>query len=338
MRAVAGSVAAEHLTLLDGRTLNVCVRLPEAGAGRTAAWLRAGDRALRLEVAGERAFGTYVVEPVACGAGRGRRGAAGAGHGLEVIAVEEGEARELRVEWAAGRRRRRGYGLAAVPAVGEAVGAAAGPGTGPTRPDPPHPDGWRVTVTSPAAGCPAVLRAERLPPHAEVDRVEVGWTELAIHGRVVGLARPGVVAPRGGSPGGVLAAVLRGAAPAAPAPGPPSDEGLVAELVMRGEGGTVCRLGTTECGGGRFVAAVAGRELAKLAEWSGERTWDLRVRAGGCALPGGRLLGDVVDPGRVHRLPNRLLVADSGAVVRTAPGYTPAGRLILVTEVVGDVR
>ncbi|WP_159072380.1 hypothetical protein [Streptomyces sp. CMB-StM0423] len=51
MRAAAGRLDAEHLTVLDGRTPNVCVRLPADGAGRSGPWLRVGGRALPLEVA-----------------------------------------------------------------------------------------------------------------------------------------------------------------------------------------------------------------------------------------------------------------------------------------------
>ncbi|MEO3766838.1 hypothetical protein [Streptomyces sp. B5E4] len=331
-RAAVGRLDAEHLTVLDGRTLNVCVRLPAGGAGRSGAWLRVGSRALRLEVAGERAFGTYVVEPGSPDAGRRR--AAGAWHGLDVIAVREGEARELGVELAVeGRRRRRGYGLRAPVDAGPAEWIA---GAGPTRLDPPHPDGWRVTVASPGDGCAVVLRVERLPPHVEVDRVEVGWTELTVHGRVVGPAdsaaptverRPVRLPRRRG-------AEAAGRGPLGPAPGGE----FACELVGRGEAGGVCALPVAARGGGRFVARVGGAEWARVAAWSGERVWDVRVRAAGCpvALPVGRLLGDVVDPGRVHRLPNRLLIADSGDVVRVAPRYTAAGRLVVVTEAVGD--
>jgi hypothetical protein len=362
------SLEAEHLTVLDGRTLNVCVPLPAGGAsGVTGAWLRVGDRALPLEPAGARAFGTYVVEPVAAHGvgGRGRRwpgpwrrgiagAAAGAGHGLDVIAVVEGERRELGVEVAeGGRRRRTAYGLKApsagpggAPAAGAAggscaessgaegsgagpvggggAGVAGGPRAGliagPTRLDPPHPDGWRLTVASPEEGHAAVLWVERLPPHAEVERVEPGWTEVAIHGRVVGLAGPGAV----------------GAAP--PVGGAAAGGGLVAELVVRGEAGAVCGLRTVDRGAGGFVAVLGGAELERLAGAGGERIWDVRVRSGGCAVPVGRLLGDVADPGRVHRLPNRLLIADSGDVVRVAPSYTAAGRLVVLTARVGGGR
>ncbi|WP_326796188.1 hypothetical protein OG946_12525 [Streptomyces sp. NBC_01808] len=334
MRAAAGCLDAEHLTVLDGRTLNVCVRLPEDGAGRSGAWLRAGGRALPLEVAGERAFGTYVVEPgVPEGAGMRRRRAAGAGHGLDVIAVREGEARELGVELAVGGRRRRGYGLRApgdgVPVASPGAGSAAGP----TLLDPPHPDGWRITVAASGDGCAVVLRAVRLPPHAEVERVEVGWTELAVHGRVVG---PADTPPAWRWP--VRLPRSRGAEDARRGPAGPAPGGEFAcELVGRGEAGGVCALPVADRGGGRFVARAGGAELTRVAGWGGERAWDVRVRAAGCAvaLPVGRLLGDVVDPGRVHRLPNRLLIADSGDVVRVAPRYTAAGRLVVVTEVVG---
>ncbi|WP_407565240.1 hypothetical protein [Streptomyces sp. 184] len=373
-----GSLEAEHLTVLDGRTLNVCVPLPAGGAGRPGAWLRVGERALRLEVAGARAFGTYVVEPVERGGGGGgggrrwsgpRRRAAGAGHGFEVIAVAAGERRELGVEFSVGgRRRRRSYGLR-VPGGAVPGGAAAGP----TRLDPPHPGGWRVTVTASedggGGGGAAVLGVERLAPHAEVDRVEVGWTELAIRGRVVGLAAPGpasgsapgrwavgVPARRrsGRGPGAAvhgMAGVAGEPAGGAAAAGPGAAAGdapragvrphggeFACELVARGEPGAVCGLRVAECGGGRFAAVAGSGELARLAEWRGERTWEVRVRSGGCAVPVGRLLGDLADPGRVHRLPNRLLVADSGDVVRIAPHYTAAGRLVVVTEVVGGAR
>ncbi|AKH82707.1 hypothetical protein AA958_11230 [Streptomyces sp. CNQ-509] len=325
MRA-AGCLDAEHLTVLDGRTLNVCVRLPEDGAGRSGAWLRAGGRALPLEVAGERAFGTYLVEPeVPDGAGMRRRRAAGAGHGLDVIAVREGEARALGVELAVAGRRRRGYGLRA---PGGGVPAA-----GPTRLDPPHPGGWRITVAAPGDGCAVELRAVRLPPHAEVERVEAGWTELAVHGRVVG---PADAPPAGRWP--VRLPPSRGAEGARRGPAGPAPGGEFAcALVERGEAGGVCALPVDGCGGGRFVARAGGAALTRVAGRGGERTWDVRVRAAGCAaaLPVGRLLGDVVGPDRVYRLPNRLLIADSGDVVRVAPRYTAAGLLVVVTEVVG---
>ncbi|MFW6721925.1 hypothetical protein ACHZ98_17540 [Streptomyces sp. MAR4 CNY-716] len=352
MTAVVGFLDAEHLTVLDGRTLNVCVRLPEGGARRSGAWLRVGDRALRLEAAGERAFGTYVVEPVAGGTpgGRGWRGrwpgperrkGAAAGHGLEVIAVGEGEVRELGVAVALeGRRGREEYGLRAPGAVAHGAvaehraGAAAGASGGPTRLDPPHPDGWRITVAPPREGGVAALRADRLPPHAEVDRVALGWTELAIHGRVVGPGAPAAQRRPGDPPARRRSGRAAGeASPGSSGPAPGGE--FACELVGRG---AACALRVAGCRDGRFVAVLGGWELARLAEWGGERTWDLRVRAWGCAMPVGRLLGDVVDPGRVHRLPNRLLIADSGDVLRVAPRYTAAGRLVVVTEVVGETR
>ncbi|MFF0729095.1 hypothetical protein [Streptomyces sp. NPDC004134] len=342
MRAAAGCLDAEHLSVLDGRTLNVCVRLPAGGAGRSGAWLRVAGRARPLEVAGERAFGTYVLEPeVSDGAGTGRRRGAGAGHGLDVIAVREGDARELGVELAVGGRRRRGYGLRAatggvpVAAAGFAADPGAGSAAGPTLLDPPHPDGWRITFAASGDGGAVALRVVRLPPHAEVERVETGWTELAVHGRVVG--------PADAPPVGRWTVRLprsRAAEDARRGPAPAGGGEFGCELVGRGEAGGVCALPVADGGGGRFVARVGGAELTRVAGWSGEREWEVRVRAAGyaAALPVGRLLGDVADPGRVHRLPNRLLIADSGAVVRIAPRYTAAGRLVVVTEAVGEAR
>ncbi|MEV6107468.1 hypothetical protein AB0M28_22585 [Streptomyces sp. NPDC051940] len=236
---------ASHLSLLDGRTLNLCVRLPEDTR--------------RAVLAG---FGELTLGAGTFPAGR-----------------VEGTV-PLRVEVTTTRGRRRVYAV-------RAPGARAG--DGPTRAEPGHPVGLCADP-----GGAALRRAEAVPG-AEVEHVDVGWTRLAVRGRLTGL-RP---------------------------------LGAVAELAPRGAEAAVAL--PTEWDGDRFTAYLGAAELAGTPR---EQTYDLCLRVPGHGRPlrMGRLRTDVTAPKQVYRLPDRLLFTPAGDRVRVAPYYTPTGRLALTAE------
>lgn len=309
---------AEHLSVLDGRTLNVCVRLPaEAAARGQRVWLCTGGGERELAVVGSRGEGAFVL--------------------TEAGAADPGQAPEPQVptctlpELPLTGHRHQPLSVR----IGKTSYAIAPPPTepradGPTRPDPPRSDGRHVTVIERAGA--VALACRTLPPTAHVEGIDVGWLRLTVTGRLVGAAAPAH---------GAVAELV------------PRDGGPPVPLTGLGWNGTAFTLTVTAAELAPAVRtpepASPGRPAAPAAP--APRTFDIRLHLPPHPKPLrlARALTDITVPKSVHRLPTRVLrdpgrSAASVAIriepcstptaIRIQPYFTPTGRLALTLEAI----
>ncbi|MCD0482078.1 hypothetical protein LO771_06520 [Streptacidiphilus sp. ASG 303] len=164
-----------HLSVLDGRTLNVCVEVPDARRGRPVV----------LEFVQDQAVVPVPMTVTASPYGPPRAEAAA----LLSLPGESGPAALGRVVLEPGRWRLR---VALAGPVGQVEHADVGAapellGTGPTRPDPPSPETAHQARVDATKDGRALLRIGEVAPCAEVTRVDLGWTAVTVSGRPVGV-------------------------------------------------------------------------------------------------------------------------------------------------------
>ncbi|MFF0968190.1 hypothetical protein ACWDQO_12110 [Streptomyces sp. NPDC003703] len=171
-------VTAEHLSLLDGRTLNFCVRVPGEVTASSASLLLGGSSSpvvvpLTLVQRGDgqvEAQGTAVLDlleadadthpPVPAGM---RRFLLGSGQWrLSVVFTDP-----------AGTERR--FALAKAPRL---------MADGPTVPEPVRPDGTYCRLIASGTGR-AYVSVGRDDAEAEILSVKIGWSEVTLEGRLV---------------------------------------------------------------------------------------------------------------------------------------------------------
>ncbi|NML49120.1 hypothetical protein HHL19_01930 [Streptomyces sp. R302] len=280
------ALKAVHFSVLGGRTLNVALVAPPA-VDVTAAHLefvRAG-RHLRLDLDVEsQGDGTRLLTattalrytdrgdlPDTPGEhGPGRAGMALFG-GLWRIGVV--------LTGADGREVRAGVGAVALPTA-----------DGPTAPVSPSPDsGAHFRIMRSVDGF-AVLKV-RAPVHqAELDRFDLRWDRIVVHGRLI--ARQG-----------------------------PSS-GYTAQAVRRG-GGTVVQA-PLEWQGDSFTFDVP---LAEMVAGGRSYRWDMQLAHGRTGLKIGRRLTDVRRRHQVIRTTFRIIALEDGTLLRAHAYITSAGAL-----------
>ncbi|MER5738955.1 MULTISPECIES: hypothetical protein [unclassified Streptomyces] len=281
------ALKAVHLSVLGGRTLNVALLAPPA-VDVTAARLEfaRGGRHHRLDLDVEpQGDGTRLLTATTAlrytdrtdlpdspgDHGPGRAGVALAG-GLWRIGVV--------LTGADGREVRAGVGAVALPAT-----------DGPTAPVSPSPDsGAHFRIMRSVDGF-AVLKV-RAPVHqAELDRFDLRWDRIVVHGRLIGRQGP--------------------------------TSAYTAQAVRRG-GGTVVQAAPLEWEGDSFTFDVP---LAEMVAGGRSYRWDMQLQHGRTGLKIGRRLTDVRRRHQVIRTTFRIIALEDGTLLRAHAYITSAGAL-----------
>ncbi|MCX3059191.1 hypothetical protein [Streptomyces beihaiensis] len=295
------SITPQHLSLLDGRTLNVCVLVPE-GVDAVAARLLIGASSdpapvpLTLTPRGAgrtpRATATAVLDlldvdaSTHTGTGAGAVTGAGAGSplpsGLRRFLLAPGDW-PLSVEFTTGTGAAERFALVDPPTLMP---------DGPNAPDPVRADGTYCRVTTTPTGR-ARISLGHDPAAAELISIDLGWTDLTLRGRLTG-----------------------------------ADEHQGATVELRLRGGGVTHRATPTWSGDRFSCTLDATAFGAVG--TKEQVWDLVLkRPGHKAMRIARRRTDVREPKAVYRMPYRLLAAPGGNAFRVNPYYTPAGNLAL---------
>ncbi|AIJ15859.1 MULTISPECIES: hypothetical protein [Streptomyces] len=171
-------VAADHLSLLDGRTLNVCVTVPDDLTAASASLVLGGGSSpvvipLTLVQRGDgrvEARGTSVVDLLE----NVRADSPPVPAGMRRFLLEAGQWR-LSVVFTDVRGQERRFALAAAPRLMP---------DGPTLPEPVRADGTYCRVIASSTGR-AYLSLGRDHAEAEIVSVDIGWSQITLRGRLV---------------------------------------------------------------------------------------------------------------------------------------------------------
>ena len=295
-----GRVQAIHTSVLDGRTLNLCIALPmnvqfdDVLLGFVS---ETEERILPLEICsdgtGTQATGTVILALDSVATPENAFSVLGS---VPVFKLPVGRWRlQLLATPPDGRRER--FDVAAASTVER---------DGPMVPDPPCPvTGARFRMEATGDGR-AVLKVLEPEPRAHTTSIELTWTRVVVSGRIVGQSklRPGFT---------------------------------VAEMTCRGTGAV--HREPVDLLKGRFSLVLPVARLVDSSPGL-EQIWDVRLTDIGAALGTksglrvGNWLNDVRDPKAVFRTPHRLFIAEEDKTVRVHPYYTPAGSLAISCELI----
>ncbi|GGY31120.1 hypothetical protein [Streptomyces omiyaensis] len=277
---------AVHLSVLGGRTLNVALTAP-AAVDVTSAHLELtrGGRHLRLDLEVEpQSDGSRLLTATTALRYTDRTDLADHpeehGPGRAGVALFSGLWRiGVVLTGADGKELRAGVGAVALPTT-----------DGPTAPVSPSPDsGAHFRIMRSVDGF-AVLKV-RAPVHqAELDRFDLRWDRIVVHGRLI--ARQGPVS------------------------------GYTAQAVRRG-GGTVVPT-PLEWDGDAFTFEVP---LAEMVAGGRSYRWDMQLQHGRTGLKIGRRLTDVRRRHQVIRTTFRIIALEDGTLLRAHAYITSAGAL-----------
>ncbi|WP_367221597.1 hypothetical protein [Streptomyces sp. 16-176A] len=281
-------VTAEHLSLLDGRTLNFCVRVPEGISVSAASLLLGGSSSpvvvpLTLVQRGDgsvEASGTAVLDLMEADADPHRPVPVPAGVRRFLLASGQWRLSVVFTD-ASGEDRR--FAVAKAPRLMP---------DGPTDPEPVREDGTYCRLIASGTGR-AYVSLGRGDAEAELIAVRIGWSEVTVEGRLVNA---------------------------------PADEchGDI-ELVRRN--GRITRVVPASWQGDTFVCSIRAADFGDFStkeQIFDVRLQRPRRRS----LKVSRQRTDVRSPRDVFRMPHRLLTSEGDdAVLRINPYYTPIGSL-----------
>jgi hypothetical protein len=280
----------EHLSVLDGRTLNLSVVLPAVPGSPDPVSARllvaARPEPVRLAIAPKPAGDGRIRLSVTAAVDRqadagGQAGAVPAG--VHLLRLPDGSwPLLLGVTGPEGVEQR--FALSGPPKI---------MADGPNDPSPEQPDGHRVRVAESALGTARLELGTDPESSAEVTEVELGWSRITLRGRLAGVP-----------------------------------EGPVEAELVRREDGAARRLPARR-DGELFEIAIAPVDLPGNAPGEQIWDVRVHPPGHGRAIRAARRRTDVRSPKLVFRMPARLLTADDGTAAWINPYWTPAGNLAL---------